>query len=279
MRLATISRDGVTHAALIDLDRSAHVLDYPSAAEALIAEVHSRGSLSFAASNQTFTAAEYSLLAPLPRPGKILGSGINYISHKEENPAAVMPVEPGFFSKFPSSVIGPDMNVILPTPRSNVDYEVELSIVIGRPGKNISKDHAYDHVFGYTLINDISGRDIQFRPNQMDLGKGLDTFCPMGPWIVSADEFTDVNDIVVRSSVNGELRQEASTAEWIYDVPALLEHASRYMTLETGDIITTGTPAGCGTFRDPPLWLEDGDVVVIEADGLGKLVTGVTKGW
>lgn len=279
MRLATISRDDVTHAALIDSDGSAHLLDYPTAAEALDAEVRTSGSLSAATPSATLTESEFSLLAPLLRPGKILGSGINYIGHKQENPAAIMPVEPGFFSKFPSSVVGPGMNVVIPTPESNVDYEVELAIVIGKPGKNISRDGAYNHVFGYTLINDISGRDIQFRPNQMDLGKGLDTFCPLGPWIVSADEFADINDVKVRTWVNGELRQDASTADWIFDVPALVEHASRYMTLETGDIITTGTPAGCGTFRHPPLWLVDGDLVMIEADGLGQLTNGVIKGW
>jgi 2-keto-4-pentenoate hydratase/2-oxohepta-3-ene-1,7-dioic acid hydratase in catechol pathway len=245
----------------------------------MIAEVKAPGTLAAAKPTARLAASEVTLLAPVPRPGKILGSGINYTSHKDENPNAVMPVEPGFFSKFPSSVTGPDADVVLPAPESEVDYEVELAIVIGKPGKNIGRENAYEHVFGYTLVNDISGRDVQFRANQMDLGKGFDTFCPMGPWVVTPDELANVNNVRVRSWVNGELRQDSSTAEWLYDVPALLEHASRHLTLETGDIITTGTPAGCGTFRRPPLWLRDGDTVVIEATGVGELSNRVVKGW
>ena len=279
MRLATIAHDGPTRAAIIGADGAASLLDYSSATEAMLAEVKAPGTLVAAKPTARLAAAEVTLLAPVPRPGKILGSGINYSSHKDENPNAVMPVEPGFFSKFPSSVTGPETDIVLPAPGSEVDYEVELAIVIGKPGKNIMRESAYEHVFGYTLVNDISGRDVQFRANQMDLGKGFDTFCPMGPWVVTADELADVDDVRVRSWVNGELRQDSRTAEWLYDVPALLEHASRYLTLETGDIITTGTPAGCGTFRQPPLWLRDGDTVVIEATGVGQLSNRVVRGW
>jgi len=279
MRLATVAHDGSTRAALIDAEGIASLLNYPSAAEAMVAEVEAAGTLASAVPLVRLAASEVTLLAPVTRPGKILGSGINYASHKSENPNAVMPVEPGFFSKFPSAVVGPDAEVVLPTSDSQVDYEVELAIVIGRSGKDISRENAYAHVFGYTLVNDISGRDVQFRANQMDLGKGFDTFCPMGPWIVTADEIPDINNVSVRSWVNGELRQDSTTAEWLYDVPALVEHASRHLTLETGDIITTGTPAGCGTFRQPPLWLRDGDEVMIEATLLGQLRNRIIKGW
>jgi 2-keto-4-pentenoate hydratase/2-oxohepta-3-ene-1,7-dioic acid hydratase in catechol pathway len=222
---------------------------------------------------------EVSLLAPVPRPGKIFGSGINYVSHKDENPAAVMPSEPGFFSKFPSSVIGPGAAIVLPAPESQVDYEVELAVVIGVPGRDIPAAKAMRHVFGYTVVNDVSGRDVQFRPNQVDLGKGFDTFCPMGPWLVTADEIPDPSSVRVRSWVNGELRQDATTQQWIYSVPELIEHASRYLTLEPGDVIITGTPAGCGTFRHPPLWLAPGDEVVVAADGVGELRNPVTADW
>lgn len=227
----------------------------------------------------TVAVTDVSFAAPVPRPGKIFGSGINYRSHKDENPSAQMPIEPGFFSKFPSSVIGPDAPIVIPTLDSQVDYEVELAVVIGKPGRDIDADQAFQHVFGYTVINDVSGRDVQFRANQMDLGKGFDTFCPMGPYLVTVDEAPDVTNLNVRSWVNGELRQDATTAEWLYGIPELVAHASRHLTLEPGDLITTGTPAGCGTFRNPPLWLRPGDEVIVEVGGIGRLSNPVVAGW
>lgn len=221
---------------------------------------------------------EYQLLAPL-RPGKIFGSGVNYASHQIENPQAVLPEEPGFFSKFPSSVIGPEEPIRIPTPTSQVDYEVELAVLIGRPGRDISQQDAAHHIFGYTVINDVSGRDIQFRANQTPLGKGCDTFCPMGPAVLTADAIPDPSALRVTSRVNGELRQDAPTTEMLFSVPALIEHASRHITLEAGDLITTGTPAGCGTFRDPPLWLAPGDVVEVAVDAIGVLRNPVQQGW
>jgi len=270
MRLATILLDGAVTAALVDESERARVLPYGDAAQAIAAEIATPGALD-AAGAEPVEPERYRLLAPIPRPGKIFGSGINYVGHKLENPNAVMPVEPGFFSKFPSSVVGPDAEVILPAAVSEVDYEVEIAIVIGRPGRDIPAADAYDHVFGYTLINDVSDREVQFRPNQMDLGKGFDTFCPMGPWIVDRDSIGDIDAVRLTSRINGELRQDASTSEWIFRVPELIAHASRHLTLETGDIITTGTPAGCGTFRNPPLWLREGDDMEIAAEGIGVL--------
>lgn len=219
------------------------------------------------------------LLAPVPRPGKIFGSGVNYASHKEENPDAVLPDEPGFFAKFPSSVIGPGEAVRIPTPQSQVDYEVELAVVIGAAGRDIPAGRALDHVFGYTVVNDVSGRDIQFRPNQTPLGKGCDTFCPMGPALLTADEVPDPSRLRVVSRVNGEVRQDAPTAQMLFGVDRLVEHCSRHITLEPGDVITTGTPAGCGTFRNPPLWLRPGDVVEAEVDAVGVLRNPVVAGW
>lgn len=219
------------------------------------------------------------LLAPIPRPGKIFGSGINYAGHKEENPTALMPDEPGFFSKLPSSVCGPGDPVRLAAPKSEVDYEVELAVVIGRPGRDIPADAAMDHVFGFTVINDVSDRGVQFRPNQMVLGKGFDTFCPMGPALVTPDEISDLAACAVRSYVNGELRQDARVSDMLFDIPTLIAHVARNITLEPGDVITTGTPAGCGTFRTPPLWLRPGDVVDVEVEGVGKLTNPVIAGW
>lgn len=222
---------------------------------------------------------DYRLLAPLPRPGKIFGSGINYAAHKEENPDADMPVEPGFFAKFASSVCGPGDPILLPAPSSHVDYEVELAVVIGRPGRDISCDRAMDHVFGYTVINDVSDRSVQFRPNQMVLGKGFDSFCPMGPQLVTANELPDLDHLAVQSYVNNELRQNATVSEMIFDIPTLIAHASQHLTLEVGDLITTGTPAGCGTFRNPPLWLQAGDTVDVLVEGVGRLSNPVVAGW
>jgi 2-keto-4-pentenoate hydratase/2-oxohepta-3-ene-1,7-dioic acid hydratase in catechol pathway len=277
VRLATALVRGQTCACLLDGD-SALVTDLVDGLQAIRLAAADPALLLPRVIGEV-PAAEASLLAPVPRPGKIFGSGINYASHKDENPAAVMPSEPGFFAKFPSSVIGPGAPIVLPGPESQVDYEVELSVVIGVPGRDIPAADAIRHVFGYTVVNDVSGRDVQFRPNQMDLGKGFDTFCPMGPWLVTADEIPDPSGVRVRSWVNGELRQDATTRQWIYSVPELIEHASRHLTLEPGDIITTGTPAGCGTFRHPPLWLAPGDEVVVAADGVGELRNPVTAAW
>jgi 2,4-diketo-3-deoxy-L-fuconate hydrolase len=219
------------------------------------------------------------LLAPVPRPGKIFGSGINYASHQEENPSAILPDEPGFFAKFASSVCGPGDAILLPAPDSTVDYEVELAVVIGASGRDLTPDSAQHHIFGYTVINDVSDRGVQFRPNQMVLGKGFDSFCPMGPALTTADELPHLSELSVRSYVNGELRQDARVGDMIFGIPELIAHASRNITLEPGDMITTGTPAGCGTFRSPPLWLRPGDTVTVAVEGVGELTNPVAAGW
>lgn len=222
--------------------------------------------------------AEVKLLAPIARPGKIFGSGINYVSHKTENPDAVFPTEAGYFSKLPSSVIGPGENIVLPFPEAQADDEVELAVVIGKAGTRISRDRALEHVLGYTVINDVSARAVQFKEpgaQWITHGKGFDTFCPMGPWIALTDEAPDPQRLRVRSYVNGELRQDASTEEMLFPVATLIEYWSKYITLEVGDVLSTGTPAGCGTFRHPPLWLQPGDEVTVEVDAVGKLTNHV----
>ncbi len=219
------------------------------------------------------------LLAPVLRPGKLLFCGINYASHKEENPDAVLPEEPNFFSKLPSAVVGPGEPIVLPYPETQVDYEVELALIIGRTAKGISAAAALDHVFGYTVVNDVSARDIQFRPNQLTLGKGVDTFSPMGPELVTADEIPDPQALHVRSVVNGEERQSSSTRQQLFPVALLIETLSALVTLEPGDLISTGTPAGVGTFRTPPLWLRPGDEVTVAVDGIGELTNPVAAGW
>jgi 2-keto-4-pentenoate hydratase/2-oxohepta-3-ene-1,7-dioic acid hydratase in catechol pathway len=218
-----------------------------------------------------FDFSEVKLLAPIPRPGKILCSGLNYYSHCQENPAARLPEEPFFFSKVPSTVIAAGETIIIPTETQQLDYEVEFAVVIGSRSKAASPDEAMAGVAGYTILHDVSARDVQFKDNQITLGKNFDTFCPLGPCIVTKDELPDLSDVRLRSVLNGTVMQDGSTKDWIFPLPKLLSHLSQVMTLEPGDVISTGTPAGVGYFRKPQVFLKDGDTVRLEIDGLGSL--------
>jgi 2-keto-4-pentenoate hydratase/2-oxohepta-3-ene-1,7-dioic acid hydratase in catechol pathway len=220
------------------------------------------------------------LASPLPRPLRSLFCvGRNYRAHAAELAASVFrdtqPQEnawPMVFTKLAECVVGPQDVVKLPGKHVSVqiDYESELAVVIGRGGSNISRSRAMGHVFGYTVANDVTARDVQVRHGQWDLGKNMDTFCPLGPWITTADELDGCNTRV-RGWVNGELRQDALTQDMIHDIPSLIETCSRGITLHPGDVILTGTPAGVGMGFTPPRWLRPGDVVKIEIDGLGTL--------
>jgi len=218
------------------------------------------------------------LLAPL-RPGKILCSGVNYASHSEENPAAVLPAEPFFFSKLPSAVIGPDEAIVIPQAHMQVDYEVELALVVGRRARRLDEESALDAIFGWTVLNDVSARDIQFKDNQITLGKNPDTFAPLGPEIVTADELGDWSTLRLRTTLNGETMQSSPTSEMLFGPGRLLAALTALITLEPGDVVTTGTPAGVGCFRDPPVWLRPGDVITVSVDRIGDLTNPVTAGW
>jgi 2-keto-4-pentenoate hydratase/2-oxohepta-3-ene-1,7-dioic acid hydratase in catechol pathway len=220
------------------------------------------------------------LHAPLPLPRRNLWCvGRNYHAHAKELAASVFKANPQkadewpiVFTKVPECVVGPHDEVRLPAPAVSlqIDYEAELTVVIGLGGKNIARERAMSHVFGYTIVDDVTARDVQMRHQQWDLGKSFDTFCPMGPWIVTADEL-DGRKTRVRCWVNGELRQDAPTENMIFDIPTLIETVSRGITLYPGDVIATGTPAGVGMGMVPPRWLQAGDVVRIEIDGLGEI--------
>lgn len=221
---------------------------------------------------------EVRLLAPIPRPSKnVFCLGRNYREHAAEGARArgeplVYPRDPVFFSKPPTSVIGPGAAITFPRAvTGQVDYEVELAVVIGEGGVNIIREKAWDHIFGYTIVNDVSARDLQSRHNQWFKGKGLDTFCPMGPSVVTKDEFEDVGSLELRLRVNGELRQSARVSEMIFDIPTIIETLSAGLTLEPGDVIATGTPQGVGFAMTPPRFLRQGDVVECEIDGIGIL--------
>jgi 2,4-diketo-3-deoxy-L-fuconate hydrolase len=215
--------------------------------------------------------AEVTLEAPLPRPGKILCSGVNYRSHQQENPKATMPDEPFFFAKMPSTVIGPGTAIWHPPHSGQIDYEIEFAVVIGRPMRFTVEHEVMSHLFGYTILHDVSCREVQFRNQQVTLGKNFDSFCPIGPCVVTVDELIEPNQVRLRTYLNGELMQDGSTADWIFSLPKLLGFLSQVMTLEPGDIVSTGTPAGVGLFRNPPRFLHPGDYVRLEADGIGTL--------
>jgi 2-keto-4-pentenoate hydratase/2-oxohepta-3-ene-1,7-dioic acid hydratase in catechol pathway len=220
------------------------------------------------------------LRPPLPRPRRgLFCVGRNYRAHAAELAGSVfrsqMPQEdkwPIVFTKLAECVVGPYDAVRLPDASASqqIDYESELAVIIGRGGRDIPRSRAMDHVFGYTVVDDVTARDVQMRHQQWDLGKSFDTFCPMGPWIVTADEM-DGRDTRVRGWVNGELRQDGSTRDMIFDIPTLIETCSRGITLLPGDVIATGTPAGVGMGFEPPRWLREGDVVRIEVDGIGAI--------
>jgi 2-keto-4-pentenoate hydratase/2-oxohepta-3-ene-1,7-dioic acid hydratase in catechol pathway len=219
------------------------------------------------------------MLAPIPRPPKILCSGVNYASHADENPDAVMPTEPFFFSKLPAAVIGPGEAIVIPTEETKTDFEVELAMVIGKRAKRLSEDAALGHVFGWTILQDVSARDIQFKDNQLTLGKGPDTFAPLGPEIVTTDELGDWSTLRVSTTVNGETMQDSPTSDMLFSPGRLLEFATGLVTLDPGDVVTTGSPAGVGCFRDPPVYLKPGDEVTVAVDRIGSLTNPVVAGW
>ena len=210
------------------------------------------------------------LLAPILRPGKIIAIGQNYLEHARESGAGKAPF-PIIFAKYTNSIIGPGAPIIIPTAVTRPDYEGELAVVIGRKGHLIPEAEALDYVGGYMALNDVSARDWQNRTSQWVIGKTCDTFCPIGPVLVTADEIPDPQDLHVRTIIGGEVLQDGHTRDMIFSVAFLIADMSKVMTLEPGDIIATGTPPGVGAARKPPRWLRPGDVVQIEISKIGVL--------
>jgi len=219
----------------------------------------------------TYSFEQVRLLAPVPRPGKMLYSGINYRGHLVEEPGAKLPETPRFFSKMPTAVIGPGQPIVLPKLSQQVDYEVELALIIGQTARNLDESQIMDCVAGYTIAHDVSARDVQFKDNQETLGKGFDTFAPMGPCLVTKDEIPEPSNLRLRTLINGVVLQDSSTSDWVFPLPHLLASLNRVMTLEPGDVVTTGCPAGVGYFRHPQIFLKPGDVCVLEIEGIGRL--------
>ena len=275
--VGTISPDGREATPLAVADASLGVLP--------LIRMLARGDSLPSAASARLPVEVITLRAPLPRPLRSLFCvGRNYHAHATELAGTVfretMPDEdpwPIVFTKLPECVIGPFDAVQLPGAdvSAQIDYESELAVVIGRGGRDIPRSRAMDHVFGYTIVNDVTARDVQMRHQQWDLGKSFDTFCPMGPWIVTADELdgraTRVRGWVTPSGGSVALRQDGMTQDMIHDIPTLIETCSRGITLYPGDVIATGTPAGVGMGCKPPQWLKHGDVVRIEIDGIGAI--------
>jgi 2-keto-4-pentenoate hydratase/2-oxohepta-3-ene-1,7-dioic acid hydratase in catechol pathway len=283
MRIASWSWGGRVHVGTISADgREATPLAVADATRGALPLIErlSRGESLPGASGTRVAVEAITLRAPLPRPLRSLFCvGRNYRAHAAELADSVfrasLPAEhawPIVFGKLGECVVGPYDPVRLPGAAisTQIDYESELAVVIGRGGRDIPPARAMDHVFGYTVVNDVTARDVQVRHQQWDLGKSFDTFCPMGPWITTADEM-DGRATRVRGWVNGELRQDGHTKDLIFDIPTLIETCSRGITLHPGDVIATGTPSGVGMGFKPPKWLVAGDVVKIEIGGIGAI--------
>jgi len=228
-----------------------------------------------AAAGQGFPVAAVRLLAPIPRPAKnIVCLGRNYVAHARER-GAEPPGHPVFFTKPPTAVIGPEAEILADSLTQQLDFEAELAVVIGAEGKNIGPEDAFNHIFGYTILNDVTARDLQKTHQQWFKGKSLDTFCPLGPAIVTAEAFPDPHAVDIRMRVNGEVRQASNTRKMIFDIPTLVSVLSRGMTLWPGDIIATGTPEGVGAADGR--YLKPGDLLEAEVEGIGVLRNRVAR--
>ncbi|MBI1898322.1 MAG: fumarylacetoacetate hydrolase family protein [Acidobacteria bacterium] len=210
------------------------------------------------------------LLAPIPRPPKFICVGLNYRDHAIESRMEI-PSVPTIFNKFPNAVIGPGDKIVLPANSTKPDYEAEFAFVIGPGGRHIPAASWRDHVFGYTIVNDVSARDFQMATTQWLMGKTFDTFGPMGPALVTADEIDDPHNLDIRMTISGEVLQNSNTRELIFRIPDLVAYLSSVVTLEAGDIISTGTPSGVGFSHKPPRWLRAGDECVVYVQGIGEL--------
>ena len=227
-----------------------------------------------AGSTTVVDLAEVALLNPVPDPSKIMCVGLNYRDHAIESGAAI-PETPLVFAKFPSSLTGPGGSVVIPEDSDQVDWEVELAVVIGSAARHVPRDRALDVIAGYTVSNDVSARDIQVSDGQFVRGKSYDTFCPVGPWLVTADELGAADDLEIGLRLNGEVIQRSRTAQLVFDVAEIIAFCSRVATLNPGDLILTGTPHGTGYGLKPPRYLKPGDVMTAWVEGIGELTNPV----
>jgi 5-carboxymethyl-2-hydroxymuconate isomerase len=267
MRIVRVEHDGGAAMGLLADDGSVRGLGAEHSTELIEAALAAGGIERLA----TGPRLDGRRLAPVSDPSKVVAIGLNYLDHATEA-TLELPKQPLVFAKFPSSIIGPDETIAWSRSLTDgVDYEAELAVVIGRPARNVALADALDHVFGYTCLNDVSARDLQFSDGQWVRAKSLDTFCPIGPWIVTADEIPDPQALAISCRIGDEVLQSGTTADMIFGVAELISRLSRSFTLATGDVIATGTPPGVGWFRDPRRLLATGDVVTVEIEGIGAL--------
>ena len=254
------------------LDEGSLIIDLTTAGYPDVLSVITAGvsELAKGGAYRSYPLASVKLHAPLANPPRIFCIGLNYRDHAIESGMEI-PKFPVVFFKMTPSIIGPDEAIVLPAITKEPDYEAEFAFVIGKGGFQIAASDAMAHVYGYTIINDVSARDIQFSTSQWSLSKSLPTFCPMGPAIVTADEIADPHALDVKLEIDGEPLQSSTTAELIFKIPALIEYISSITPLLPGDIVSTGTPYGVGLGRNPKRWLKAGETVSITIDGLGKL--------
>lgn len=246
-----------------------------SAARNVVEHVSKTESASLAGKGIVYALKAMTLKAPVPRPPKLILVGLNYRDHAEEAKMKI-PEEPTLFSKYPSVVVGPGEAIRMPKVSDQIDYEGEFAFVIGKGGRDIPRERALEHVVGYTIMHDVSCRDYQMRTGQWMIGKTFDTFAPMGPYLVLKDEIPDPHNLDLTTRLNGEVMQHSNTKNLIFNVFDLIAYMSQVFTLEPGDVVSTGTPAGVGFARKPPIFLKPGDSVRIAIAGLGVLENPVT---
>jgi len=270
MKLVTFKSQGSTSFGIL---REREIIDLTPLAPDLISML-SAGSPEPAADGKRFPLSQVELLPPIPNPGKIVCVGLNYRSHLAllDDPIPEVPI---LFTKPNTSLIGSGGAIVLPCVTKQVDFEGELAVVIGKKGKYISESAALDYVAGYTCANDVSAHDIEFRTSQWTSGKMQDTFCPLGPLLVTADEIANPNELRLSTVLNGQTMQDESTSDMVFPVAKLISYISSLATLEPGDIILTGTPAGLGCMRRPPAFLKPGDEISVEIEGIGRLANSV----
>jgi 2-keto-4-pentenoate hydratase/2-oxohepta-3-ene-1,7-dioic acid hydratase in catechol pathway len=277
MRFATFELESRPRVGVVQADHT--VVDLSAIGYATLLDLIEGGSealqkaqafLNEAPSSALFSLADVRLRAPIPKPRKLLCVGLNYRDHAEETGQQI-PAVPTMFNKFATAVIGPGDQIVLPKVSKSPDFEAEFAFVIGRGGRHIVADNWRDHVFGYTLVNDVSARDYQRATSQWLMGKTFDTFAPMGPWIVTADEIADPHALDISMTINGEVMQNSNTSNLIFKIPDLISFLSSVFTLEPGDIVSTGTPSGVGAARKPPRFLRAGDETVVKIAQIGEL--------
>ena len=277
MRFVTFELDGKSRPGLV-IGEAVADLSYKGFHSLLeVIEAIATGSLDPATltpSDRTHPLSSVRLLAPIPKPRKLICVGLNYLDHAKESGAEI-PKVPTIFNKFATTVIAPGDNIVLPKVSSQPDYEGEFAVIVGRGGRHIQAENWRDHVFGYTMVNDVSARDYQRATTQWLMGKTFDTFAPMGPWVVTVDEIADPHALDIATEINGAVLQDSNTRELIFKIPELLAFLSSVFTLEPGDIVSTGTPAGVGFARTPPRWLRPGDDVRVRVSGIGELRSSV----